>query len=71
MKDRNSTQTKTFRYQGFACRELVARDAGEPGTIITRVIWANTRVFVLVAGGENLPANSPKLIAFLDSLRIE
>jgi hypothetical protein len=69
-KDGTTIQTKSFKYQGFACREIIATNAGEP-VLVTRLIWAETRVLILVAGGENHAADSPRLLAFFESLRIE
>jgi hypothetical protein len=57
-------------HQGFTGRQVVLEYPGVKGSSVLRVIIAGNRMFWVMAKGDNFSADSPKVIGFLNSLKI-
>jgi hypothetical protein len=62
---------RPINYQGFAGRELVINPPGKKGALIMRLILAKDRLVFLMAGGDGATADTPRVKAFFESLKIE
>lgn len=62
-------QTKVT-LQGFPGRQAVVEYPGVKGSTILRIILAGNRMFWVLAKGDNVTADNPKVRGFLDSLKI-
>lgn len=66
------SSTKPITYQGFAGREMVMNaPKGEKGLVVFRLLIAGNRTIMLMAGGETATADSPRIKAFFETLKIE
>jgi len=65
------TSSNSVTYQSYPGRDLVLNAPGQQGTLILRALVAGDRVIVVMAGGQTATADSPKIKAFFESLKIE
>jgi hypothetical protein len=65
------TSSNSVTYQSYPGRDLVLNAPGQQGTLILRALVAGDRVIVVMAGGQTATADSPKVKAFFESLKIE
>lgn len=70
-KGEQISEPKTIQFQGFTGREFTAPMPGKKGMVVARAILAKDRVIVLGSGAENATADSPRVKAFFESLKIE
>ncbi len=64
-----SETEKPITVNGFAGREATI-SVGPKGNGVFRIVLAGERAFILAAGGDDTPADDPKVRMFLDSFQI-
>jgi hypothetical protein len=60
---------RNLTMQGCQAREFVMSVKGQ-GKMITRVLFADTTMYVLLAGGTKFEPNSPDVVKFFDSFKL-
>jgi hypothetical protein len=63
--------TKPVSYLGFSGRDDTMIPPDKRGLMIVRFLLAGDRLIMLIAGGDNITADSPRVKAFFESLKIE
>jgi hypothetical protein len=63
--------TRSVTHQTFNGKEITIDVPGKKGTAVMRAYLGGNRVVFVVAGGDNVNADTPRAKAFFDSLKIE